>query len=361
MDWSASGTKRSMLITGDPGLGKSAIVAEMVERRKAMGVIAWFCCRWDYSDQLAPRVFVEAIAASLAENLPAYAEALAAPELQTLLEKAQTGTEVRPCTLFERLVLSPLAKLPNPSPEPRIILIDALDESVVVPEGIVDLLADTLDHGPPWLRVVATTRPDPEILHSLHAMKAEVLNADAAENRDDLAGYVAGRLGLSSSGNEHVKSGDPICNGVLDIAQGNFLIANALIDEIRAGNLHVEELSHVNLSGDHPLLPPGLQIFYKKSFVRLFPSDDDFAPARAVLALSVSALEPLGRSILQTASPLAEGKVDSVLERLASFLRLRPDKRFAFFHKSVRDWLDAETVGEGVSAAAANAIVNSET
>jgi hypothetical protein len=93
----------------------------------------------------------------------------------------------------------------------------------------------------------------------------------------------------------------------------------------------------------------------------LFPSDDDFAPARAVLALSVSALEPLGRSILQTASPLAEGKVDSVLERLASFLRLRPDKRFAFFHKSVRDWLDAETVGEGVSAAAANAIVNSET
>ena len=49
---------------------------------------------------------------------------------------------------------------------------------------------------------------------------------------------MAGRLGPSS----HATSGDPICNGVLDAAQGNFLITNALIDEIRAGHLHVEEL-----------------------------------------------------------------------------------------------------------------------
>lgn len=46
------------------------------------------------------------------------------------------------------------------------------------------------------------------------------------ENRADLADYVAGRLGLSS----HATSGDPIYNGVLDAAQGNFLIANALIE-----------------------------------------------------------------------------------------------------------------------------------
>jgi hypothetical protein len=61
-----------MPITGDPGIGKSAIVAEMVEHCEKMGVIAWFCCRWEQPDQLAPRVFVEAIAASLAEHLPAY-------------------------------------------------------------------------------------------------------------------------------------------------------------------------------------------------------------------------------------------------------------------------------------------------
>ena len=123
---------------------------------------------------------------------------------------------------------------------------------------------------------------------------------------------------------------DPIYKGVLDAAQGNFLIANALIDEIRAGHLRVEELLNVNLGGGHPLLPPGLQMFYERSFARLFPSESDFAPARAVLALSLSALEPLDLPILQTASGLDKAKVGPVLKRLASFLLLRPDKRFAF-------------------------------
>lgn len=196
------------------------------------------------------------------------------------------------------------------------------------------------------MRIVATTRSYQEILNSLHAMRAELLNADDAENRADLADYVAGRLGLSSTSNEHATSGDPIYNGVLDAAQGNFLIANALMDEIRAGHLRVEELLNVNLRGGHPLLPPGLQMFYQKSFARLFPSDGDFASARAVLALSLSALEPLDLTILQTVSGLDKAKVGSALRRLASFLLLRPDKRFAFFHKSVRDWLDSETVDD---------------
>jgi hypothetical protein len=346
IDWTARGTSRSMLITGDPGLGKSAIVAEMVEHREKMGVIAWFCCRWEQPDQLAPRVFIEAIAASLAENLPAYAQALAAPELQTLLEKAKIGREVGPHTLFEQLVLSALAKLPDPPSESRLILIDALDESLVVPQGIVDLLAATLNQWPEWLRVVATTRAYPDILRSLHGMQAEVLRADAAENRADLADYVAGRLGLSST-----SSGDSIYNGVLDAAQGNFLIAKALIDEIRAGHLRVEDLLNVKLGRGHPLLPPGLQLYYERSFARLFPADSDFAPAGTMLALAMAALEPLDLPTLQTASGLERTVLASVLKRLAGFLPLT-DKRFAFFHKSVRDWLDAgtlDTYGEPIA------------
>ena len=89
----------------------------MVKRREKMRVIAWFCCRWEQPDQLASRVFVEAIAASIAENLPAYAQALAAPELQLLLEKAQSAEDQGSLTLFEQLVLSPLAKLPEPPSE----------------------------------------------------------------------------------------------------------------------------------------------------------------------------------------------------------------------------------------------------
>jgi len=341
ISWAASATSRSMLITGDPGIGKSAIVAKMVERRENMGVIAWFCCRWEQPDQLAPRIFVEAIAASFADNLPAYAQALAAPELQTLLEKVQTGTDVGPRTLFEQLVLSPLVKLPDPPSESRLILIDALDESLAVPQGIVDLLAATLDQWPKWLRVVATTRAYPDVLRSLHGMQAEVLRADAAENRADLEDYVAGRLGLSST-----SSGNPIYNGVLDAAQGNFLIATALLDEIRERDVRVEELLSVKFGRGHPLLPPALQLYYERSFARLFPADSDFTPAGNVLPLAMAALEPLDLLTLQAASGLERTVLASVLKKLAGFLPQRSDKRFAFFHKSVRDWLDAETVDD---------------
>jgi WD40 repeat protein len=340
-NWRAKGTNRFMLITGDPGIGKSAIVAEMVEHCEKMGVIAWFCCRWEQPDQLAPRVFVEAIAASLAEHLPAYTQALKAPELQSLLEKAQTSREIGPRTLFEQLVLSPLIKLTDPLFESRLILIDALDESLAVPEGIVDLLAATLDQWSQWLRVIATTRDYPEVRRRLQGMQAEILRAGGAENLTDLADYVAGRRGLSSK-----SSGDPIYNGVLNVAQGNFLIAKALLDEIDAGHLHVEKFLNVELGRGHPLLSPGLQLYYEKSFARLFPLESDFTAARAVLALVMGALEPLDWPTLEAASGLERTVVASVLKKLASFLPQRSIKRFALFHKSVRDWLDAETVDD---------------
>jgi WD40 repeat protein len=340
-NWRAKGTNRSMLITGDPGIGKSAIVAEMVEHREKMGVIAWFCCRWEQPDQLAPRAFVEAIAASLAGNLPAYAQALKAPELQGLLEKAQTVGEIGPRTLFEQLVLSPLIRLTDPRFESQLILIDALDESLAVPEGIVDLLAATLDQWPQWLRVVATTRAYPDVLNRMHRMQAEILRADDVENLTDLANYVTARRRLSSR-----SPNDPICNGALNVAQGNFLIAKALLDEIDAGHLRVEEFLSTELGRGHPLLPPGLQLYYEKSFARLFRVESDFAAARAVLALAMVALEPLDLPTLQAASGLAKTVVASVLKKLASFLPHHSNKRFAFFHKSVRDWLDAETVDD---------------
>jgi hypothetical protein len=71
-------------------------------------------------------------------------------------------------TLFEQLVLLPLARLSDQPPKARLILIDAFDESLCVPQGIVDLLADTLNQWPQWLRIVATSRSYPEVLERLH-------------------------------------------------------------------------------------------------------------------------------------------------------------------------------------------------
>jgi hypothetical protein len=63
-----------------------------------------------------------------------------------------------------------------------------------------------------------------------------------------------------------------------------------------------------------------------------------------VLALAIAALEPLELPSLQAAASGLEGTLLAlVLKKLAGFLPLT-DTHFVFFHKSVRDWLDALTV-----------------
>jgi WD40 repeat protein len=344
-DWMALDESRSMLIVGDPGFGKSAIVAEMVKRRIEMGVIGWFCCRWDYPDQLTPRTFVEAIAASLAENLPGYAAMLTTSELQTLLEKAQSGTQIGPRTLFEQLVLGPLGRLPDQPLTSRLIVIDALDESLCIPQGIVDLLSDTLHQWPRWLRIIATSRAYPDILQSLHGMEAVILRADGIQNKADLAAYIASNLQVSSDGNKNLAD-DIRYSYVVEAAQGNFLIAKVLIGEIQAGHLSLEALHHTRSITGNSHLPPGLQVFYDRSFSRLFSHESNFKEASIVLSLALAALEPLDLAILRAASGLDNAKLGFILKKIAIFLPLRPDKRFAFFHKSVHDWLNADTVDD---------------
>jgi hypothetical protein len=174
-------------------------------------------------------------------------------------------------------------------------------------------------------------------------MNATILSADAADNKADLAVYVAAKLKHSLPRNDDPAS-DSRYSYVLEAAQGNFLIAKALTDEIEEGNLRPEDLASIQLKGGTSRLPPGLQLFFERSFVRLFPSDQDFAPARMVLALALAALEPLDLPILQAASGIEKAKLGFILKKLATFLPLRADGRFVFFHKSLHDWLDVRTV-----------------
>ena len=131
---------------------------------------------------------------------------------------------------------------------------------------------------------------------------------------------------------------------MLDTAQGNFLIAEALIDEIRAGNLHVEELLHVNRAR--------VTLFYRQAckYTMNGPSPDCSSPMAISRpqGLCLRLQWPPSNRLICRSQPTASRRertvLGSALERLASFLPLRPDKRFAFFHKSVRDWLHAAPV-----------------
>ena len=51
---------RALLITGDPGIGKSAIVAQLVHMNPGAQVLAYHCCRADTPETLRPGRFIGA-------------------------------------------------------------------------------------------------------------------------------------------------------------------------------------------------------------------------------------------------------------------------------------------------------------
>ena len=71
-----------------------------------------------------------------------------------------------PLSAFVSGILTPLERIPHPADDIRYVLIDALDEALTYPGSvnIVTLLAWRLNHLPGWLRVVATTRQEQEVL-----------------------------------------------------------------------------------------------------------------------------------------------------------------------------------------------------
>jgi hypothetical protein len=72
----ASSRERAFLIVGDPGIGKSSFVAELIGRNPNGQVFAYHICRADDSETLRPSSFVLSLAGMIAGRMPAFADLL---------------------------------------------------------------------------------------------------------------------------------------------------------------------------------------------------------------------------------------------------------------------------------------------
>src|ERR1700730_7607620 len=72
-EWRARGSSAVLLIAGEPGVGKSAIVAALVHRNAAGQVLGYHCCRADTPATLEPAGLVRSLAAMFSARLDDYA------------------------------------------------------------------------------------------------------------------------------------------------------------------------------------------------------------------------------------------------------------------------------------------------
>jgi hypothetical protein len=87
-NWRRNCAEKCMLIMGEPGIGKSAIVADLVERSPGGQMLAYHCCRRDDVATLRPGRFVRSIAVLLAQRLDAFADRIAQSDIEEELSEA---------------------------------------------------------------------------------------------------------------------------------------------------------------------------------------------------------------------------------------------------------------------------------
>jgi hypothetical protein len=196
------------------------------------------------------------------------------------------------------------------------------------------MLASRLQRFPPWLRLVATTRPEPTVLRRLRALKTRTIDAEAPQNRTDVRRFIGKRLTKPRLEGAIWRGHLPawrIEEVLLKASAGNFLFVTKSLEAVEAGHLTFAEVE---------TMPPGLGSLYGVFFDRLYSKNGvGFEPARKVLQVIVTAQDPPTRSVIARALGMdADDELPAILERLSSFVPAR-EGRYMVFHKSLSDWL----------------------
>ncbi|WP_440950791.1 TIR domain-containing protein [Methanosphaerula subterraneus] len=327
--WAAKKDSHLLLLTGEAGIGKSALSAQLTTRMDVMGI--HFSSRSN-PDSCRPESMISALIFQLAHQFPAYREIMD----QITPPDASTAPEA----LFRMLVTDPLRACEHRLniKSPWIFVVDGLDEATAgAGTAMVDFLIESVERFPSWFQVIATARPDRELLARFmgNGIQQKSLEASSGDNRKDVAEYI--RVRVESEGLSVIPG---VANRIDELAAGNFLYAETVIDALTdpepTYRLTPDELGR---------LPPALGGLYDRMFRKRFPDitkyEQEVAPLVACLAVTRM---PVPEPLLIAASGLDPRTATRGLRALSQFLT-RDDDKLRLFHQSLIQWLMDDPVG----------------
>lgn len=329
--WISTGGARAMIILAEPGFGKSAIAAWISQQWP--NVVGIHFCTQGNSRTRDPHEFVANLVGQLHGRLPGFGDAVAAREPE---KRRKTASDS-----FRELIVEVL-RSPFPVPDhPCLIVVDSLDESLAqADETILDVLIEHAADLPPWLRLIATSRPEEEVLKRVRTLSVLELNCERPDNLADIRAYISARL---AAGPPSALTGAAhrIGEQLVTLSAGNFLYAKMALDALSDGAMTEEDLNQ---------LAPGVVRFFFEMFRRRFSDSDLFQRIYApILRALVAARAPLPFSLLGEVTGEEAETVLRRLRALRSYLRVSGRGEtaiYSVFHRSLTDWLaDPDAAG----------------
>jgi hypothetical protein len=350
-EWVSKGSERFLIVTGEPGIGKSAIMARLAQTRD--DVVAYHFCIAGRNSTITPNTVLRSIAAQLSRTVPEYGTALInslKPEKLSIHVDIQaakvdggdiTGVIIKhlyaadPEESLDILLRSPLCNVSETSP--LIILIDSLDEAVTY-QGRVNLasLLARIDDIPPWIKFICSSRPERRVLRYFDKLQPFILDAESENNLHDVGQYIAARVqrpamqkSIKDTGMEKELSLEKL----LARQCGNFLYIKILLDDIEAGRQSLANISD---------LPKSLDDIYHQFLSRFTFSEwkNQYQPLFRIFA---AAQAPVTEEHLAWFTGIGKSDIRMRLGVLMQFLSLREIEQgqilYALYHQSLRDYL----------------------
>jgi tetratricopeptide (TPR) repeat protein len=311
--WVAKTQAKTLWISGAPGIGKSALARIILARLP--GAVALHSCG-HYDERLNdPRAVVLSLAAQMARTWPAYREALTADAGIDNLEDAG------PDTLF-RLLLCDIPRRLQ-SAQPRVLVVDGLDEAGTEDNQLASLCMRSLGRLPPQIRMIMTGRDTPSLRAFLGAFEQFTIAGDDPRHIADLRSFCF--LRLPAAGDSA-----PVIDELVQRSEGNFLFLRSATDWIARQGRSASLLHN---------LPPNLIGIYGGYLERCVPDRDQFEKKlRPLLEVLIACRQPPTAPMLAELLKVSTYDVTSLLDRLGPLIATNTGQ-LTPFHKSFLDWL----------------------
>ena len=310
------------VVRGDPGIGKSAIMAQIVKERH-------------YPHHF--NIVAEGIATAAQFFRNACSQLIARHGLDHVSLPVDAGCDAG----FFKRVLGEAAK----ATPPVILVIDALDE---LSEPVLDARTNPLmlpASLPDGVFILVSTRRTEEVLE-LHVEHSQVveLRADSANNMQDIVTYIADfakRPAMTALLRERDLTQFDFVATLREKSEGNFMYLRYVLPAIEEGRVGADRIDE---------LPKGLMGYYQSHWDKMRGRDAaTFVNVnQKIIACLATAHRPITLRFIAKVTKLPVGQVQWTLSEWREFLHESSGSgasEYRLYHASYRDFLAAQVAG----------------
>ncbi|CAB4004338.1 Ankyrin repeat domain-containing 50 [Paramuricea clavata] len=328
-------TQFDVVILGDPGSGKSAIMSQLISSPTSSpfihnNIVGYHLCKFDEERTRDGTRFVNTLVEQLS-RIPEYESVIKQQRFQNELKN---NCEKDPVGCFDTIIFEPLTTIKlDLQDTTKFIIIDALDECIEKSEKrsqILTIVQNKMTKLPSWIKLIITSRNKTSLIAKLPTFEKVVINSTDQRNLNDIRSYVDHvLLGNDRFKNESVmECVENLIEQLNNTKEGNFLYFKTLLQYLKKNDCYKPGQ-----------VPQTLDELYGRSFRDRFLKEDfeRFAPLFEVLLASnapptITELE----AILIFRND--EYNTRRIIKQVSEFLDER-DGTVRFYHKSFADWL----------------------